>query len=122
MKSSSKALLLSAFFFPGAGHYSLNKNVHSVIIASGSLFCLYIIFSKLIDKAQDIAEKIQAGEIAIDLEAISQELHSHAFSGEIQQINTALAVLIFIWVFAIIDSFRLGLKEDKINAAKALDS
>jgi len=117
MKSSSKALLLSALVFPGAGHYSLKKNRHSVVIASTAMLCLYIVFSKIIEKAQEIAEKIQTGEIAIDIEAISQELHSHAFSGDIQQINLALAVLIFIWLWAIFDSYRLGLKQDKVNAA-----
>lgn len=117
MKSSSKALLLSALVFPGVGHYSLNKNRHCAVIVSAAMVCLYIIFSKIISKAQEIAEKIQTGEIAIDIEAISQELHSHAFSGDIQQINFALAGLIFIWLFAIVDSYRLGLKQDKINAA-----
>jgi len=117
MKSSSKALLLSALVFPGAGHYSLKKNRHSAVIASSAILCLYVIFSKIISKAQEIAEKIQAGEIAVDIEAISQEIHSHAFSGDIQQINFALAALIFIWLFSIFDSYRLGLKQDRINNA-----
>jgi len=115
MKSSNKALLLSVLVFPGAGHYSLKKYRHSAAIASAAIFCLYIVFSKLMEKAQVIAEKIQAGEIALDVNAISAELHNHAFSGDIQQINYALAVLIFVWIFGIFDSYRLGLKRDKEN-------
>ena len=115
MKNSTKALLLSALVFPGAGHYSLKKHLHSAIIASSALLCLYIILSILIDKAQLIAKQIQSGEITLDVEAISAELHNHAFSGDIQQINIALAILIFIWLFSIIDSYRLGLKTDKKN-------
>ncbi|MGL1957449.1 MAG: hypothetical protein OCD00_09065 [Colwellia sp.] len=115
MKSSSKAALLSALVFPGAGHYSLKKTLHSTIIASTALLCLYIILSTLIEKAQTIAEKIQTGEIILDVEAISAELHSHAFSGDIQRINIALSVLIFVWLFSIFDSYRLGLKTDKEN-------
>jgi len=113
MKPSTKALLLSALVFPGAGHYSLKKNLPSAIIASSALLCLYIILSKLIDKAQLIAQQIQAGEIALDVEAISAELHSHAFSGDIKQINIAFSVLIFVWLFSIVDSYRLGRKKDK---------
>ncbi len=113
MKAANKALLMSALLFPGAGHYSLKKNIHFAILAGSAAICLYIIFSKLVEKAQLISEQLQSGEIAFDVEAISAELHSHAFSGDMQQINVAFAVLIFLWLFGIFDSYRLGIKKDK---------
>ena len=115
MKSSTKALLLSALVFPGAGHYSLKHYRHFAVIATLALGSLYFVFSKLMEQAEIIANKIQSGEIPLEVQAISTALHSQTFSGEVQQINMAFYALIFIWLYSIFDSYRLGLKLDKIK-------
>jgi len=116
MKSSIKASLLSALIFPGVGHYSLKKYKTSTVIFISALVCLYITFSKLMEKAKIIAPKIQSGEIALDVGAISEVLKSQTFSGDIKQINFAVTALILIWLVGIVDSYRLGRIIDKKHA------
>ena len=116
MKSSMKASLLSALIFPGAGHYSLKKYKTSTFIFISAFVCLAIIFSKLMEKAKIITQKIQSGEIALDIEAISVLLQSQVFSGDIKQINLAVTAFFLIWLVGVVDSYRLGLAIDKNDA------
>ena len=113
MKKSIKAALLSAFVFPGVGHFILKKHAQGMVIALATGYGLFVITSNLIDKAQKITDKILNGEIAIDVAAISAELTKQSNMADAQQINTATAVIIIAWVIGVLDSYRLGLKEDK---------
>lgn len=119
MKISTKALLLSALVCPGAGHYLLERKIEFIALLTSTIVCLYIMFTKLYSTAQEIALQIQSGDLAFDIQLISDKLHSDAFSGDISQINIAVVVLCITWVIGIIDSYRQGLKQDLASLQKS---
>jgi hypothetical protein len=100
MKKSNKAVLLSALVFPGAGHFLLKKHISGAILATASLAALYLIISNMLERAQQIADKILSGEVNLDEAAIAELLSRQPSGGE-------------SWLTGIVDSYRCGRAQDK---------
>jgi len=66
MKKSIKAVLLSALVFPGAGHLLLKKRIIDAVLTCASLVALYLIIANMLNRAQEIADKILSGDVAPD--------------------------------------------------------
>ncbi len=108
MKKSAKAALLSAFLYPGAGHFFLKKYAFSVAFACAFSVPLYYIISETTTKAMHIVEQIKNGEMALDITKISESLTSAAVGLDTQEVNIKMYAVIIIWLIGIIDSYRLG--------------
>ncbi len=109
MKKPVKAALFSALVFPGTGHLFVKKPVRGFILMGIGLLSLYMLVSGPIERAFDITEKIKTGKIPPDMNIIIG-LVSQPFSGtEVQVMNCGFWILIVIWAFGIIDSYRIGL-------------
>jgi len=113
MKKSVKAALLSAFVYPGAGHFFLKNYSVCALFACTFSVPLYLIISEIITKAENIVEQIKNGEIPLDIAAISESLSSSTIGVDAQELNIKMYVLAVIWIIGIIDSYRLGLKKTK---------
>jgi hypothetical protein len=113
MKKSNKAVLLSALVFPGAGHFLLKKHISGAILATASLAALYLIISNMLERAQQIADKILSGEVNLDEAAIAELLSRQPSGGESQLLDIAWIVLIISWLTGIVDSYRCGRAQDK---------
>ena len=112
MKKSMKAALLSAFVFPGIGHFLLKKYIPGAIFAVTAFAGLYFLIAKTLDRALQISDKIQGGEIQLDIAAISELLLEQPTGTEAQLLNTATAVLTISWLIGIVDSYRIGRVQD----------
>ena len=110
MKKSVKAALLSAFVYPGTGHFFLKKYGVCAFLACTFSVPLYFIISEIITKAEGIVEQFKNGEIPLDIAAISESLSSSIAGVDAQELNIKMYVLIVIWGIGIIDSYRLGRK------------
>ena len=108
MGQSLKAALLSAFAFPGSGHFFLKKRVHAALLAAVSIACVYALLSTAVEIAQEISLKIQSGEIPLDVIRITEEISKQRASGGTQIANIATYVLVICWLVGIVDSYRLG--------------
>jgi hypothetical protein len=108
MKKPVKAALLSAFVYPGVGHFFIKKYVICAIFSCTFSLALYFIIIELIIKAQDIAAQIANGEIPLNIAAISEAVTSSAAGVDAQEIDIKMYVLVVIWIIAIIDAYRLG--------------
>ena len=113
MKKSTKAVLLSALVFPGTGHFLLKKYIPGVIIAGTAIFGLYVLIAGAVEKALQIAEKIQSGEVQPDVAAIAELVSKQPAGADAQLINIATAALVIAWLLGIIDSYRLGRLQDQ---------
>jgi hypothetical protein len=112
MKKSIKAALLSAFVYPGVGHFYLKKNLIGTIFVCAFTLPLYFIILEIIEKAEHIVEKINKGEIPLNVAAISESLSSSTLGGEAQTLTMPIYFLLFIWFIALINSYILGRKQD----------
>jgi hypothetical protein len=113
VKKITKAVLLSAFVFPGLGHLYLKKRLSGSILMGASFAAIYYLMSKVVENALQIAEKIQSGEVQPDAVTISELLSQQSNGSESQLQNIATAVFVICWLIGIIDSYRLGRVRDK---------
>jgi TM2 domain-containing membrane protein YozV len=113
MSKSLKAVLLSAFVFPGIGHFSLKKPVQGVLLSGVAIVCLYLLLTTSIDIAQQMSIKIQSGEIPMDVEKINEMVSQQLEGGDGQRVNIPSLILLICWIAGIVDSFRIGWSQDK---------
>jgi hypothetical protein len=113
VKKSTKAALLSAFIFPGIGHIFLKKYIAGVVLAGAAFAALYYLTSKTVEKAFQITEKIQSGEVQLDVESITELVSKQSTDTDEQQLSIATIAFIICWLAGIIDSYRVGCLRDK---------
>jgi len=120
MSKAIKAVMLSALVFPGSGHFYLKRFKGGAVLAGAALLALYVLVSKAVERALVISDRIQRGEIAPDIAAISEYVSRQSAGNEAQSINLATAVLIIAWLIGIIQAYRIGRSMD--SGAAGTDS
>jgi hypothetical protein len=116
VKKSTKAALLSAFVFPGVGHLYLKKYMAGVLLAGASFTAVYYLISNAVERAFEISEKIQSGDVQLDIEAITELVSLQSSSTDVPLFNIATSGLIICWLIGITDSYRVGRVRDKNDA------
>ncbi|OUR86174.1 hypothetical protein A9Q77_00175 [Marinomonas sp. 42_23_T18] len=113
MKRATKAALLSALVFPGAGYFAVSKTKQALTFILLTLTGLSAIIYDSIYKAQIIAQKVTSGSLSLDANIIREEILKT--QGVISPaIITAITFGIgALWIVAIIDGYRIGKSQDK---------
>ncbi len=117
MSKSMRAALLSAFVFPGVGHFFLKKYVAGTLLAGAAFASLYLVISNTVERALQISDKIQRGEVQLDVAAITELISQQPTGTEAQFLNIASGVLIISWLIGIVDSYRVGRMQDKVDVS-----
>lgn len=117
MKRSTKAALLSALVFPGLGHMYLKLYAHGIILSAGAASAIYYIVSDVVGTALAVTEKIQSGDVPLDMAAITDLVSQQSSSVE-QQTNVAMIALLVCWVIGVADSYRKGRSYEKVAGKK----
>ena len=113
MKRSSKAALLSGLIFPGIGHIVLKQYLRGSVLMLSALAAFSIVVTRVFQRALAIVDRVNSGEIPVDTGAIA-EMVSNSTSGADGFIeNIAVVVLVTCWLIGIIDSYRLGVAQEK---------
>ena len=74
-----------------------------------------VIMVKSVQYALPIVEKIQNGDVPLDPQALT-ELFSKSSSGsEGLLLNLVSLALLLCWIIAIVDSYRIGQKQDRLK-------
>jgi hypothetical protein len=115
MKKSTKALLLSALVFPGAGHLFLKYYLRGAALMVLSLAGLAIIVVDAVQQALGIFDKLQNGTMPLDANAISGLLTNSASSFPGWVLNIASYGIVLCWIIGIFDSYRMGKSQDAAN-------
>ena len=110
MHKATKAALISAFIFPGCGHFYLKSKLRGGLFTLFSAGCLYVLITFAVDIANDISEKLLNGETPLDVSRLMAEISSQLNGSAGETPNIASLLLLGCWVVAIIDSFILGRK------------
>lgn len=112
MKKSIKASLLSAFVIPGAGHFYLKCYAVGFLLIGMSLASLYVLVSIAVEKATVIANMILNGEVAAEIGSVIQLVRSEVASANTSSANLATIILVIVWGVAVLDSYRVGKKQE----------
>ena len=107
MKISLKAVLLSCFVFPGAGHWYLKRIVPGLLLSLGAAMAIYFVVSGVVNTALELAEDIQKRGLPLDVQTIA-EFVSQQTSASMESTNSAMLVFLAFWLLGIIDSYRVG--------------
>jgi len=110
MQKSTKAALLSALIFPGAGHMYLKKYVRGILLFAVSSLALYSLIAKTVESALQIVDKIQSSyvepDVAALIELVAKQLTDTGHG--VMSLDFALAIFTLCWLIGIIDSYRVG--------------
>ena len=113
MTRSTKAALLSGLVFPGIGHMVLKKYLRGSALIISALIASSIIVTVVIQRVLTIADRINSGDIPVETGAIA-EMVSNSTNGADSLIeNISVIVLGACWLIGIIDSYRLGIAQEK---------
>ncbi|MHB8908038.1 MAG: DUF5683 domain-containing protein [Syntrophales bacterium] len=109
MKASYKAALLSALVLPGVGQLYLKRYARGLVIISsvfaGLGYMIWSVAAALLNYADDIMVRMQDG--TTNLQELFDIVESRILTTG--RYNEAVFyVLVGIWVFAIIDAYRIG--------------
>jgi TM2 domain-containing membrane protein YozV len=122
MKHAIKGGLLSGLIFPGLGQVVLKRYGRGVVIILAVLVSLFVAVVTAVQHALVILEKIQSRGGEISMKTIS-DAATRASSTSVSLIfNLALLMIIFCWIFGIIDAYRIGRKKDIEEGSTALAS
>ncbi len=113
MTRPTKAALLSGLVFPGIGHMVLKQYLRGSVLMISALFALSVIVTVVIQRALTIVDRINSGDIPVETGAIA-EMVSNSTNGADSLIeNISVIVLGACWLIGIIDSYRLGIAQEK---------
>ena len=113
MTRPTKAALLSGLVFPGIGHMVLKQYLRGSILMISALIALSVIVTVVIQRALTIVDRINSGDIPVETGAIA-EMVSNSTNGADSLIeNISVIVLGACWLIGIIDSYRLGIAQEK---------
>ena len=110
MNKPLKAALYSALIFPGAGQLLLKKYISAIYFSAFAGVGLYLFFSNLMVRVQDIIDKVQRDDVAADLATIIA-LVSEQSTIATESLSPALIILLVAWLVSIVEAYRVGKKE-----------
>ncbi len=113
MKRSSKAALLSGLILPGIGHIVLKQYQRGSVLMLFSLAALSVIVTGISQRALTIVDRINSGELPVDAGAIADMVSNSTSAADSLIGNIALLVLGVCWLIGVIDSYRLGVAQEK---------
>lgn len=108
-----KAALLSAFVFPGVGHIYLKRYIPGMVLIGASLAGIYYVISKAVERSLQIVEKIQSSDVPLNVTAMTELVSKQPTGSEAQLLDIATIVIFICWLIGIIDSYRVGCRQDK---------
>lgn len=108
MKKSTKAALISAGIFPGAGHLWLKKYWLGAALATPSFCIIGVLVSRILQQANAVVQKINSGEMGLDVVEIHDALTKNLYNSDGQLLELLSIALIIIWLFSILHSYHLG--------------
>jgi TM2 domain-containing membrane protein YozV len=118
VKKPIKAVLLSALVFPGAGHIYLKKYISGVLLVGTALVALYLLMSKTMEKAVEISEKLQNGDVQLDIEALMELVSKSSSGADAQLLNMATLALIICWLIGVVGSYRAGSARSQVLGSR----
>lgn len=107
MQRSTKAVLLSAIVFPGAGQLYLGRYLRACLFLVPALCAVLYFASAVLEPLMAIALQVQNGSMPLDPLAIEARLHQ---DGQVVSplVNLAALVMMVAWVGGAVDAWFAG--------------
>jgi TM2 domain-containing membrane protein YozV len=113
MKRSAKAALLSAFMFPGAGHFFLKRYIPGIFFLVTYILIISLILQDLISMIEPIIQQIEVGDTPSAILSMQDLLLNYSILNNANISPAVPYAFGILWFINIIDAYRIGLVEDK---------
>jgi hypothetical protein len=119
VKKATTAALLSGLVFPGVGQLYLKRIARGSMLALCAAIAMYIVVDAAVAMALQVAQSIEAGDVALDAGAI-EALVARRSAGAGSLASLAQYLFLALWVVGIVDAYRLGraLDDPATNVAR----
>lgn len=104
-------MLLSVLVFPGAGHLYLKRYKLGALLVLLSLLSIISILTAIIRLLRPIVREMALQGGGLDIQQVSQLVSDALANGADATITLTLIGLAVLWVFSLIDSYRLSKKK-----------
>ena len=91
----------------------LKRYLRGSILMLTALIALSVIVTKAIKQALTIVDRINSGEIPVEAGAITELVSKSTSGADGSVLNIAALVVVACWIIGIIDSYRLGIIQEK---------
>jgi hypothetical protein len=91
----------------------LKQYLRGSILMLSALLALSVIVTKAIKQALTIVNRINSGEIPVEAGAITELVSKSSSGADGSVLNIAALVVVACWLIGIIDSYRLGIIQEK---------
>ena len=115
MNKGIKAALLSAFVFPGVGHFVVKKYSSALLFIVSAGACVYFLLNQAWENALNLVEKMQSGMLVGNLDQISQMVDQQVSAHDAMMSNVVSGILLLLWIVSIVDGYRIGKKVGEKN-------
>ena len=113
MKKATKAALLSGLIFPGIGHMVLKRYLPGSALMGAALIATYVIVADVLRRAETVIDRISGGDIPVDSDALTVMISGSTDETHSLAVTISLTVLFVCWLIGIIDSYRIGIAQEK---------
>ncbi len=91
----------------------LKQYLRGTILMLSALIALSVFVTKAIKQALTIVDRINSDEIPVDAGAITELVSKSSSGADGSVLNIAALVVVACWLIGIIDSYRLGIIQEK---------
>jgi len=112
MKTSTKAALLSALIYPGIGQIVYHAYRRAIALILSFSVAAYFYIEEVMSKYQPLIDKVKSGEIALDAQALANEMYINPIVLDPLLVSTLTYILLICWLVGIVDAYRIGIKKD----------
>lgn len=112
MSNAMRAALVSGLVYPGLGQIILKRYLRGLLLMLFFSLCLAGIVISIIQQLSAILGPLQSTGEPPDAAAVTDVLNQTSAIAGSPAINFASWMLLFGWIFGIVDAYRLGKKRD----------
>ena len=91
----------------------LKQYLRGSVLMFSALIASSVIITAVIQRALTIVDRINSGDIPLEAGAIVEMVSNSTNGADSQIVNISLIVLGTCWLIGIIDSYRLGIAQEK---------
>lgn len=112
MKRSTKAVLLSALVFPGAGQLYLKKYLPAIALVVATVVAVWFLMMPLLATANEIAARLVSGELQAGTELLDDVLVESQQVAASRSTRLAGLALLGIWLAGVAHAWLTGRQQD----------
>ena len=112
MRNALKGALWSGVIFPGLGQVILKHYTRGIVLMLMVSASLVVIVLKAVQHALAIVEKIESEGVVIDIQTITEAATRASSTSDSLIYNLGSLLIVFCWIFGIVDAYRIGKKKD----------